>query len=69
MRVINKMKESQSAEKTIGIWLAMGISFGAAFGAVFGNVALGVSLGLSLGIAVGVVLSRRSKDNFGGDDA
>ncbi|MFQ5739764.1 MAG: hypothetical protein ACE5JX_12195, partial [Acidobacteriota bacterium] len=64
-----RVKENQSAGKIVGIGLVMGMSFGAAFGAAFGNVGLGVALGTVAGIVIGTALSRRSKDNDGGDDA
>ena len=39
------------------------------FGAAFGNAGIGVALGTVAGIVIGTALSRRSKDNDGGDDA
>ena len=67
--MINEMKEKKSVEVIVGIWLVMGMSFGAAFGAAFGNAGVGVALGTVAGIVIGTALSRRSKNNDGGDDA
>ncbi len=65
----NELKEKKPVQVTVGIWLVMGMSFGAAFGAAFGNAGVGVALGTVAGIVIGTALSRRSKDNDGGDDA
>ncbi len=65
----NAMKKNRSVEVTVGTWLVMGMCFGAAFGAAFGNAGMGVAFGTVAGIVIGTALSRRSKDNDGGDDA
>ena len=61
-------KENESAEKTIGIWMTMGICYGVAFGAAFGNPGIGISLGMVAGIIIGNMLSTRPKENLNEED-